>query len=679
LVLRTRHGKKVIGKPKAGFSVHSSLKHGRLDLLGQYSSLEPLTAGQRKELLEEDLSPLERARLFWKPEDLVYRDRAEVFAQKNLLMSLSDFVREAWKVLEPATPLLWNWHIDVICAHLEAVSAGEIRRLLINVPPGHMKSLLVSVFWPAWVWAHLPEWRVLCASSGLSLATRDSGKCKDLITSPWYQYAFRPKWQIKRDSKAKASYQNDRYGLRHAVSVGAATTGFRGNALLIDDPLQVMQAYSDPARQESVDWVDKAAASRLADPRHDAIVIIMQRVHWEDPAGHVLRQTKDKYEHVSLPSYFEKASAFRTVLADTERWMQFGSDPRKQERELLFPELFTEDVLVGAEETMGDLEFAGQHQQRPTPAAGNMFKAEYFCQDKEGKAFWPHDVLFDPAQLIEAYLCWDTAAKKGVANDFGAGVLIARARDGHSYIAPLVLEKMDTTDVEKKVLLTWATWKKRLGGILQGAPIEEGASNATAVVQHARRMMSHRREREMAYEQFIARGGDPGRFDWKAPPDWTLEEWELVCSAPQFHPLPFSPRPMKKEQRARGVLSYCKGRNARMVALDEYVTRQWMGQLLAFPLAKNDDAVDAMVTGLEFMAGLSDNEPFIDGDELTACEYEPLLSSPVAGPANIVDNALISSAPASASARRAHVQRAPDTPSKPPTGSDDHISIYDSL
>src|SRR5215475_4401056 len=101
--------------------------------------------------------------------------------------SLSEFVRQAWVVVEPATPFVPGWHIDAIIEHLEAVSRGKIRNLLINVPPRHMKSLLVSVFWPAWEWISWPARRWLYSSYAASLSMRDSVKCRRLIESPWYQ------------------------------------------------------------------------------------------------------------------------------------------------------------------------------------------------------------------------------------------------------------------------------------------------------------------------------------------------------------------------------------------------------------------------------------------------------------------------------------------------------------
>ena len=318
--------------------------------------------------------------------------------------SLAEFVKAAWHVLEPGVPLVWNWHMDVMCAHLQAVTEGHMTRLLINVPPGHSKSLVVSCFWPAWMWLHKPSHRLLCCSSTLSLAIRDSGRCKELIDSDWYQETFRPQWQWAKDTKAKANYKNTARGERRCASVGATITGFRAEVLIIDDPLQMMDSLSERKREEANTWLDKAANNRVANPTTSAIVMIAQRLHHEDPCGHVLQRKKNPFQHVCLPTYFEKSRAFRTCLADIPEYSQWGQDPRKVDGELLFPQFFTPDAIEEAEETLQELGFAAQHQQRPTPHQGNIFKAEMFCKKAPGPndnpdtfsiEFWPLEMIFN--------------------------------------------------------------------------------------------------------------------------------------------------------------------------------------------------------------------------------------------------------------------------------------------
>lgn len=256
--------------------------------------------------------------------------------------SFAHFVRGAWPIVEPGRPLVWGWHMDAICKHLQAVTDGIIRRLLINVPPGHCKSILTSVLWPVWNWLRRPEWRVLRASYALDLALRDSVRCRELIEDAWFQDTFHPTWSLSRSQNAKNRFKNTRRGERMCISVRARTTGFRGDCVLIDDPLNFTDAMSDVKRPKANIWLDQAASSRLNDMSEGSIVIIMQRLHHEDVAGHVIEQ--GGYEHLCLPSRFVPERKCVTSIG----W----SDPRTQKGELLFPAMFPNDVLDDAEQRM---------------------------------------------------------------------------------------------------------------------------------------------------------------------------------------------------------------------------------------------------------------------------------------------------------------------------------------
>src|ERR1019366_7095430 len=159
--------------------------------------------------------------------------------------SLREFIRQAWHVVEPARALIPAWHVDAIAGHLQAISEGRIRNLLVNVPPGHAKSLIVSVLWPAWQWIRIEEgaqWRGLFASYDGGLATRDSVRCRALMESQWYRETFRPAWKLAGDQNEKAYFQNTKSGFRISLSVGGRGTGFRGDAIVVDDPLNASTA-----------------------------------------------------------------------------------------------------------------------------------------------------------------------------------------------------------------------------------------------------------------------------------------------------------------------------------------------------------------------------------------------------------------------------------------------------
>ncbi len=280
-------------------------------------------------------------------------------------------------MLEPTTDFADNWHIDVLCAHLEAVTSGigtteGIKRLLMNIPPGHMKSLVVNVFWPAWVWLTRPDWRAVFFSYDSALGIRDSVKCRDLITSRWYQDTFRPEWRLKPDQNEKSYYFNTARGFRLFLTVAGASTGHRGDALIIDDPINAIDVLSDKERQKVLTWWDQALGNRLNNMQHGAFVIIMQRLHVEDLSGHVLATQGDNhalggYDHVLLASRYDpKLAKGPTSIG----WV----DPRTTPGELLFPSMFPAAVLDDARKKLGSAGFAGQHQQTPVPTEGNTFK-----------------------------------------------------------------------------------------------------------------------------------------------------------------------------------------------------------------------------------------------------------------------------------------------------------------
>jgi len=230
--------------------------------------------------------------LRWKQES---RLRAEA--------SLSEFIRQAWTVLEPSTPYIHGWHIDAICLHLEAVSKGWIRNLLINLPPRHMKSLTVSVFWPCWEWATRPELRWLFVSYAESLSLRDSVKCRRLIQSQWYQANWGHKFHLMGDQNAKERYDNSASGYRLATSVNGSNTGEGGDRICVDDPHNIRERESDVIREGCLQWWDEVMPTRLNNPKTGTRVIVAQRVHERDLSGHVLEQ--GGWEHLCLPAEFE--------------------------------------------------------------------------------------------------------------------------------------------------------------------------------------------------------------------------------------------------------------------------------------------------------------------------------------------------------------------------------------
>ena len=189
---------------------------------------------------------------------------------------------------------------------MEAVTCGDIKRLLINLPPRHMKSLMVSVLWPAWTWGpcNRPDARFVFASYALSLSMRDSVKCRRVLASRWYRNAWGDRFALTGDQNTKTRFENDKRGYRMATSVDGALTGEGGDVIVVDDPHDVREVESDTVRESTLTSWDEAMSTRLNDPRTGAYVVIMQRMHERDLTGHILSRGHD-WTHLCLPARYE--------------------------------------------------------------------------------------------------------------------------------------------------------------------------------------------------------------------------------------------------------------------------------------------------------------------------------------------------------------------------------------
>lgn len=358
-------------------------------------------------------------------------DRVEL-DRERAKRSFARFVKLAWPVLEPASELKWGWSLDAICEHLEAVTRGEVLRLLMNVPPGCMKSLLTGVLWPAWEWGPqgLPGKRYLGTAHKQDLAVRDNLKCRRLIQSEWYQ----TRWPVKftGDQNAKTKFENEHTGFREAMAF-TSMTGSRGDRVILDDPLSVDHANSAADLLAAELTFTEALPTRVNNDE-SAIVVIMQRLNEKDTSGIIVSRDLG-YTHLCLPMRFESGRRCSTGIGFT--------DPRTEDGELLFPERFPENTVSSLEKTMGSYAAAGQLQQRPAPREGGMFKKGWF-----------NIVRAVPAgtQFVRG---WDLAATEG-AGDWTAGVKVGRMPNGRFIIADVVRDRKSSAGVERMLVNTAA-------------------------------------------------------------------------------------------------------------------------------------------------------------------------------------------------------------------------------
>lgn len=330
------------------------------------------------------------------PLEILAQARNEV-RRRAASAHLYEFVRQCWPVVEPGVPFIESWHIEAICEHLEAVTNGEIRKLLINIPPRHSKSTIVSVIWPMWEWLTNPQEKFLCASYSGSLSTRDNLKARRLVQSPWYQERWGQVFSLSGDQNAKQRFENDRTGYRIATSVGGTATGEGGSRLILDDPHSAQDAQSEVMRESALEWFDMVWSTRLNNPKEDAMVTIMQRLHERDISGHILEDVGG-WEHIMIPAEWDGVRR-KTCLG--------YYDPRKKVGELICPERFGPKEIEELKKFLRAYGTAGQLQQDPTPSEGGILKTKYI-------ELWPSDRGLPQFEyILQSYDCAFTEKTTG--------------------------------------------------------------------------------------------------------------------------------------------------------------------------------------------------------------------------------------------------------------------------
>lgn len=335
------------------------------------------------------------------------RSLLKIDALKNE-RSLYRFLSNGWRYIDPS-PFTPGWPIEAVAEHLQAVCDGELRRLIINIPPRCAKSSLTSVAFPAWVWTQKqisptsgPGVQFLHASYAQQLALRDSVKCRRLIESPWYKERWGDRFSLTGDQNTKTRFDNTSGGSRLSTSVGSALTGEGGSIIVVDDPNAAQEAFSEATIETTIEWWDSALSTRLNDPKTGAFVVIQQRLSEEDLTGHILSKDKGEWTHLMLPMRYEPERSFVTSIG----W----KDPREEPGQLLWPERFGEQEVDILERQLGPWAAAGQLQQRPEPKGGGVIKREWW-------QLWERDE-YPPIEYTIASL--DTAYTTKTENDFSA-------------------------------------------------------------------------------------------------------------------------------------------------------------------------------------------------------------------------------------------------------------------
>ena len=219
-------------------------------------------------------------------------DEYRIF-QALLRENLSPFTQKVFSTVDPGTAYLHNWHVDLIAEHLQACYTGDITRLIINIPPRYLKSITVSVAFPAWVLGKDPTKKIVCASYAQNLSTKHSIDTRLVVNSPWYRQLF-PHVKLVGDQNEKTKFVTSDRGFRFATSVGGTATGEGGDILIVDDPHSAAQASSEKERTNALEWFDQTFSSRLNDKKKGCIILVMQRLNEIDLTGHLKKSKAGK-------------------------------------------------------------------------------------------------------------------------------------------------------------------------------------------------------------------------------------------------------------------------------------------------------------------------------------------------------------------------------------------------
>ena len=389
--------------------------------------------------------------------------------------SLEKFVEYAWHVVEPETPYHYNWHIGAICYHLQAITEGDIQHLLINVPPGFMKSLLATVFWPAWEWIDRPHLRYVTASNGLSLAVRDTKRMRDLITSEWYRRHYGDSFVLEDDQNQKTRFQNDHKGYRLAKSVGSGV-GERGNRVIFDDPHELDDVDYPDALKLAVNYNNRTLDSRLANRETDSKVVTQQRVATNDVSGDILRKMEKggkQYEVLVLPMRHDPAYQVRLHRRNKLGW----KDPREEKGELLDPGRYSAESVAQDEVQFGD-QAPAILDQKPEAGGKTVYKRGDIPRFDLAEHRYNREVVGRYLIIDSAYEAETAKARKNDSDFTGWGVW-ELTPDYRARIVECRMERLDYPDLLDTIDELARFWNH--DGLLRDVVIERAASGKSAL------------------------------------------------------------------------------------------------------------------------------------------------------------------------------------------------------
>jgi len=371
-----------------------------------------------------------------------------------LRCDFASFIERSFYELNPQTRMLWAPHVELIAAKLDACRQGQVRRLIINVPPRHLKSLCASVAFPAWCLGHDPAAQIICASYGQDLADKFARDCRRIMASGWYRQLFSTRLGDRHPVHDFATTQQ---GTRMATSVGGVLTGRGADMIIIDDALKPDEALSESRRNAVNEWYDNTLLSRLNDKARGCIIIIMQRLHQDDLVGHVLEQ--EGWDMLVFPSIAETEEMHDIISPFGRRLF------KRAVGDVLHPERESEATLRHIREAVGEYNFAAQYQQNPTPLGGAIIRTAWLRYYEPGDR---------PERFIQTVQSWDTANKATELSDYSVCTTWG-VYENRYYLLDVFRQRLNYPDLKRK--LRELAWRDRPNKIL----IEDKASGTQLI------------------------------------------------------------------------------------------------------------------------------------------------------------------------------------------------------
>ena len=505
---------------------------------------------------------------------------ADEIVRMAATLRLRSFIKQAWHFHHEDEPLGWNWHIDCISDHLEAVVRGDITWLLVNVPPGMAKSLICSVYFPAWLWLSKPWYKFLCSSTNDYVTLRDARRQKKLVASPWYQRVFRPGWQLSKGQAADGNFGNTRNGERVSRTVRSSIIGARPHLKILDDA-------NDPDKgAEECDkvnqWIENTYLKRRTGPR-GKVVGIQQRTRENDATGYMMaRELNPSLVNLVLPNRYDKKRAFLSTVLDPRTGKPWV-DPRTETDELLFP-LILDQATTDQERAApgGEAVDAAQNQQDPTPAGGMIFRRGHFNRwahepnidewrrkvqipDYENKVYPTHP-LPDPFDFVIIVCDPNNLKDEKATRGTDYAVFDVWGKHGRNYYLIFqVRQKLSVAGTIAAIHQAVKLYAEHLAVVLV-----ESKANGPQIINGLRAIMGIAAEEQ-----------NPEKFQF-------VRKWNVQGET--------------KTQRAKGIAYVPEsGRVFIPCELEQDYFRHWMREVTGFPHRTRDDCVDTLTMALTFL------------------------------------------------------------------------------